>query len=136
MTWTKWDRVNSRVYWPSATSSKSSSRGVPSMIQSNAIRVMTAAGAPSIKGLRMAGRTNGASSVGESNPKRPKWLRWKTSACSRGCQAHLTPDPGQADRLDDPPRHAQDRAGANLAISDGQPLEPRLLKSLWARRWD
>ncbi len=45
--------------------------GVPSMIQSNAMRVMTAAGAPSTKGLRMAGRTNGASLVGESNPRRP-----------------------------------------------------------------
>src|SRR3954464_8878181 len=56
-TWTKWLKVNSRSYWPSATSWKSWSRGVPSMIQSRAMRVMTAAGAPSTNGLRMAGRT-------------------------------------------------------------------------------
>src|SRR5512135_3593384 len=56
MTWTKWVRVNSRVYWSSATSSKSSSRGVPSMIQSNAMRVMTAAGGAFDKGVENGGQ--------------------------------------------------------------------------------
>ena len=42
MTWTKWPSRNSRLYCPSATSSRIGSMEVPSIIQSRASRVITA----------------------------------------------------------------------------------------------
>src|SRR5512142_2873725 len=72
---TMWVRVNSRVYWASASCWNNASQVGSSMSHSRAIRVMTVAAAPWAKGSRMAGRvtfTSGSKAL--SYLRRPKEL--------------------------------------------------------------